>query len=85
MQKLISSWLRKLKPNELAAWRKEVREKHERANLLVGTRQVVRRRMFERELALVNKQYGGEPRKARRGIARTIANRKWAEQKPVAA
>jgi len=62
------------------AWCAQVRDKHARHNDVVVTRQVVRRRGFEIAMAKINENYGGEPRKARRGIARTIARREWSKR-----
>ena len=59
------------------AWCREAGARHAAHNDVVVTRQVVRRRGFEIVMARVNANWGGEPRKARRGIARTVARREW--------
>ncbi len=71
-----SNWFTRLGAR-LREWRKETRAKHELANQAVDNRQINRRRLFEDELHTVNMNYGGEPRKARRGIARTLATKRW--------
>ncbi len=65
----------------LLAWRAEVDRKHREHNETVQSRQVVRRERFDAEFARVNEKFGGEPRKARRGIARTIVQRAWKARK----
>ena len=44
---------------------------------LDATRISVRRWLFENQLAEVNRKFGFEPRRARRGIASTLAKKLW--------
>jgi hypothetical protein len=66
------------------AWCAEWLARHAKHNERVVSRQVVRRRGFELVLGRINAEYGGEPRKARRGIARTIARRTWKQNREAA-
>lgn len=45
-----------------------------------ASRQQTRQSMFFKILAEINKRYGGEPRRNRRAIARTIMHRTWKER-----
>lgn len=45
------------------------------------SRQVIRRQLFAGVLAQTNQRYGGEPRKARRGISRTLSIKLWREKR----
>jgi len=71
-----SNWFTKIGAR-LREWRKKVRTENELRNQSVTNRQSERRYIFEDELHKVNIDYGGEPRKARRGIARTLAMKRW--------
>lgn len=44
------------------------------------SRQQLRRELFQFFFGLVTSKYGGEPRAARRKIARNLMKRKWAER-----
>jgi hypothetical protein len=62
-------------------WERGIREKHTARNVGVVTRQSERRALFETAMDSTNQKYGGEPRKARRKIARALAKRSWLERR----
>ena len=78
MASLVSNWWAR-RASKLRDWYEQIRAKHQHHNEHLQNRQARRQRLFAVEMEHMNFHYGGEPRKARRGMARVRAKNEWRE------